>query len=82
MWVFSCSAGSQLLPITSHAAAILHTQAQADVTSYFHYSNQPVKTNMESPILQALKTESALPSIIIFFPVLWRSLAIISNVSM
>lgn len=81
MWVFSCSAGSQLLPITSHTAVILHTQAQADVTFYFHYSNQPIRANMENAIFQALQVESTLPPIIIFSPVLWESLIINSNAS-
>lgn len=75
MWVFSCSAGSQLLPIISHAAAILHIWAQAGVTSYFH--NQPIKINMEKLVFQALHVEPALPPITIFSPCYGE--AIISN---
>lgn len=60
MWVFSCSAGSQLLPITSHIGAILHTQAQTNVTSYFHSSNQPLKANMVYATFQALQVEGCI----------------------
>lgn len=82
MWVFSCSAGSQLLPITSHTAAILHTEAQADVTTYFYNSNQAIKANTANAIFQALQVESELPPIIMLSPVLWSSLTINSNTSM
>lgn len=75
MWVFSCSAGSQLLPIISQAAAILHIRAQAGVTSYYH--NQQTKTNMEKLVFQALHVEAALPPITIFSPCYGE--AIISN---